>query len=378
MGKSTKGMAGSTVADTYLSRVDGLNGELIYRGYNILELGVKASFEEVVYLLWNGELPNEAELAAFKAKMAAKRALPEAAKVILTHFPKNAHPMAVLRTVVSYLGALDDDAENISLESSREKAELLTAVTPTIVAAFERIRQGKEPIEPRTDLDHAANFLYMLSGEEPSAEATDAVDAYLVLLADHGFNASTFASRVTTGTLSDMYSAVTSGLGTLKGSAHGGANQKAMEQFISADKRGDTDAWYQETRANGQRIMGIGHRVYKAADPRGTILKPLAKKLAASSGESKWVDIAERIDENSRNDDYFVSRNLFANVDFYSAVVLYTLGIPFDQFTCLFAMSRMAGWTAHVIEQVADNRLIRPKAQYVGAEPRAFVAVENR
>ncbi len=374
----TKGLAGVIAAETQLSRVDGEQGRLIYRGYSIEDLGAKSSFEEVIYLLWNGDLPTRRQLDAFKAALVSKRALPSAIVSTMKDFPHEAHPMAVLRTMVSGLGLLDPQADDISLPAARKKALLLTAVLPTIVAAWERIRNGREPFAPRPDLDHAANFLYMLDGNEPSEQAANALDTYLVLLADHGFNASTFAARVTTGTLADVYSAITSGLGTLKGAAHGGANQAAMEQFTDAAQRGDVEAWFREAREEGRRIMGIGHRVYKTEDPRAGILRPMAEELAQSSGQRQWFDIAHKIEELARSDDFFVERDLYANVDYYSAVVLYTIQLPVDQFTCAFAMSRIAGWTAHVMEQLADNRLIRPKARYVGRENLEFVPLDER
>jgi citrate synthase len=284
----------------------------------------------------------------------------------------------VLRSIVSGLGLIDSQADDISLPAARKKALLLTAVLPTIIAAWERIRQGEEPVEPRNDLDHAANFLYMLGGREASEEAVNALDTYLVLLADHGFNASTFAARVTTGTLSDVYSAITSAIGTLKGAAHGGANQAAMEQFTDAAQRGDVEAWYREARQEGRRIMGVGHRVYKTEDPRARILRPMGRELAESSGQGQWFAIARKIEALTRQDQFFVERDLYANVDYYSAVVLYMIDLPVDQFTCAFAMSRIAGWTAHVMEQLDDNRLIRPKARYVGPEDLTFVSLEER
>jgi len=378
MSDVTKGLAGVTAADTHLSFVDGQAGQLIYRGYDISDLGQKASFEEVIYLLWNGDLPNRAQLETFKAALVAKRALPTAVLRTMQGLPHEAHPMAVLRTVTSGLALIDPTADDISLDGARKKALLLTAIFPTIIAAWERIRSEKEPVPPRHDLDHTANFLYMLSGAEPNPDAVRALDAYLVMLADHGFNASTFAARVTTGTLADVYSAVTTGLGTLKGAAHGGANQAAMEQFIDAAQRGDVAAWFEETRAAGKRIMGIGHRVYKVEDPRAKILRPMAEELAKSSGRGKWYDIAGQIERLARADEFFISRNLHANVDYYSAVVLYMIDLPVDQFTSMFAMSRIAGWTAHVLEQLADNRLIRPKANYVGPKGLGFVPLEER
>ena len=375
---SGKGLAGVTAADSTLSHVDGQAGTLIYRGYNIMDLGENACFEEVVYLLWNGDLPNKSQLEPFKAALVSKRALPSAMLKTMQNIPHEAHPMAVLRSIVSALGLIDPTADDIRAESARKKALLLTAVLPTIVAAWERIRCNKEPLTPRNDLGHAANFLYMLTGEEADSDAVGALDAYLVLLADHGFNASTFSARVTTGTLADMYSAITTGIGTLKGAAHGGANQKAMEQFIDAAQRGDVEAWFNETLAAGNRIMGIGHRVYKVEDPRAKILGPLAERLAKSSGQGQWYEIASKIEALARADDYFIDRNLYANVDYYSAIVLYMIGLPVDQFTPLFALSRIAGWTAHVQEQLANNRLIRPKAQYIGKVDLTFLPLEER
>ncbi|MCL4263703.1 MAG: hypothetical protein KJ069_10830 [Anaerolineae bacterium] len=373
-----KGLAGVTAADTAVSRVDGENGTLIFRGYNVWELGGQVSYEEVVYLLWYGELPTRAQLELFQAELAAQRTLPPAVLAAMQAFPRHAHPMSVLRTAVSWLGMADPTADDISPEGARQKAVTLTAVFPTIVAAWERIRQGKTAIAPRSDLGHAANFLYMLDGQWQNPDAVQALDAYLVLLADHDFNASTFACRVTIGTQPDIYSAITSGIGTLKGVSHGGANQKAMEQFLEAAASGDVATWYQQKRAAGQRIMGIGHREYKVEDPRARVFRPMAERLATSSGQGQWYEIAAQIEQLTRQDDYFVQRQLFANVDYYSAVALYMIGLPVDQFTALFAISRIAGWLAHVREQLADNRLIRPKANYTGPAPRPFIPLAER
>jgi len=378
MSTTSKGLAGLIAADSILSSVNGETGELIYRGYDIMDLGENASFEEVVYLLWNGDLPNRTQLDTFCAALEAKRELPPPVLGMLTGFSRKTHPMAVLRTAVSGLGLMDETADDTSPEAAGRKALSLTAVFPAIIAAWERIRNNKTPVPPRYDLGHAGNFLYMLSGEEPNPDAVRALDAYLVLLADHGFNASTFASRITISTQSDIYSAITSAIGTLKGAAHGGANQRAMEQFVDAAQRGDVAAWYREMRGSGKRIMGMGHRVYKVEDPRAKILRPLAERLSRSSGRGQWYNVAAQIEKLARADEYFVERDLYANVDFYSAVVLYMIGIPIDQFTCLFALSRIAGWMAHVQEQLADNRLIRPKARYVGEMGRKFVPISER
>ena len=363
---------------TSSSFVDGTKGELIYRGYDIRDLGINATYEEVVYLLWNDKLPNAHELDLFKAALQAKRFVPEAVLNIMRAFPRDAQPMAVLRTAVSAMGLIDRDADNITHDGARDKALLLTAVMPSLVAAWERIRNGKEPIRARLGLSQAANFLYMLDGKEPNPDAVAAFDSYLVLLADHGFNASTFSARVTTSTGSDFYSAITSAIGTLKGPAHGGATQRAMEQFFSAAERGDIRAWFDESLTTGKRIMGIGHRIYKVEDPRAQILKPLAERLAKSSGKSQWFEVADTIQQLARQNDYFVERNLYANVDYYSAVVLYTIGLPVDQFTCIFAVSRVAGWCSQILEQLADNRLIRPKESYVGKRDQVYVAVGER
>jgi citrate synthase len=363
---------------TSSSFVDGTKGELIYRGYDIRDLGPNATYEEVVYLLWNDKLPNLNELSRFKAALESKRALSDPLLNIMRAFPKEAHPMAVLRTTVSALGLLDRNADAITPDAAREKALLLTAILPTLVAAWERLRNGHDPIPPRQGLTQAANFLYMLDGQEPNPDAVAALDSYLVLLADHGFNASTFSARVTTSTGTDFYSAITSAIGTLKGPAHGGATQRAMEQFIDAAQRGDVDQWFKDARESGKRIMGIGHRIYKVEDPRARILRPLAQKLAESSGTGKWFDIAREIEQLARKDDYFIERDLYANVDYYSAVALYTIGLPVDTFTPIFAMSRVAGWCSQVLEQLADNRLIRPKEGYVGERDRQYVALADR
>ena len=371
-------MSGNGIADTTLSLVNGTDGVLFYRGYNILDLGVKASFEEVAHLLWVGHLPTSAELEAFSAKMAGMRGMSDGVMNTLKLTPHSAHPMAALRTAVSMMGCVDPEADTLTKENLTAQAMNLTATIPTIVAAWERIRTGKEPIEPRTDLSHAGNFLYMLSGEEPDPSAEAAMDAYLVCLADHGFNASTFASRVTFATISDMYSAVTSGVGTLKGDAHGRANQRSMEEFIAAHDSGDVTEWFNNKLANKERIMGIGHRVYKVADPRGKILGPLAERMSETSGESQWFEVASKIRDLAAATPYFVERSLYPNVDYFSSIVLYMIGLPIDQFTPAFAMSRIAGWTAHVLEQFENNRLIRPTATYVGAKDLEYVEIGDR
>jgi citrate synthase len=363
---SAKGLEGVVIAQTVKSKVDGQIGKLQYHGYNIKDLAEHASFEEVVYLLWYDKLPTQSELDEFEAGLAAERAIRPEIVDLLKSLPVGAHPMAVLRTAVSALGAFDPSAEDTSEDAVRAKGRGLLAAMPTIVAAWERIRNGKEPVEPRADLGHAANFLYMMTGEEPGETAVNAINTYLILLADHGMNASTFSARVTTSTLADVYSAITTALGTLKGPAHGGANQKAMEQFQEIGELGNVDSWFRKAREAGRRIMGIGHRVYKTQDPRAAVLLMRAEAMSATGDGGRWYEIARALDERARSDPYFIERSLYANVDYYSAVILQEAGIPVDQFTCVFAMSRVAGWMAHVMEQWADNRLIRPRAEYTG------------
>lgn len=373
------GLAGVVVADTRKSKVDGENGRLYYGGYSILDLAEHASFEETAFLLWNDRLPTQAELDSFKQDIVAEMAIPAEVVEILRHVPKDAHPMGVLRTGVSLLGNFDSEAEDSSLEANKRKALRLLAKTTTLTAYWGRIRDGKDPIAPRQDLSLAANFLYMLRGEEPSPVDVKAVDVYLILLADHGLNASTFTSRVVTSTDGDMYSAVTAAIGALKGPKHGGANEAAMRLFMEI---GSVDAvpgfFANEVKGNGRKIMGIGHRVYKAPDPRATVLREQSKALADSTGNSQWYQLAQALEDLAMEDDYFIERRLFANVDYYSAIVLYTLDIPVDFFTPLFAMSRMAGWTANIIEQWADNRLIRPRANYIGEVDIPWLAIEDR
>ena len=375
-----KGLEGVVVAETRLSKVDGVAGRLIYCGYDILDLARQASYEEVIYLLWNLRLPTRDELAALKQQLFQQMPLPPALLQQMRSLPTDVHPMAALRTAVSLAGMYDPLAEDNSAEANRQKALTLTARMPTLIAAWSRIREGQEPVAPRADLDLAENFLYMMRGEDPDPTAAEAVDRYLILLADHGMNASTFTARVVTSTDGDIYSAVTAALGSLKGPKHGGANEAAMRMFFEIRDSGlSVQEWFQkEVKEGDRRIMGIGHRVYKAPDPRAEILREHARALAQSSGNSQWFDIAFELEQQARADQYFIERNLYANVDYYSAIVLYTVGIPVDLFTPLFAMSRIAGWTAHIIEQWQDNRLIRPKAQYVGETDLRWVPLDAR
>jgi citrate synthase len=374
----SKGLEGIFVAETEISDVNGSEGTLEYRGYPIRELAHGAQFEEVIFLLWYGKLPAAQELEAFKKNLNTNRSIPPELVDATRRFPKTATPMAVLRTAVSALALFDPDADDNSPEANLRKAFRLTASMGTLMAAWERIRAGQEPLAPRDDLGIAANLLYMLSGGEPDPAKVFAINSYLVMLADHGMNASTFSARVTTSTLSDMYSAVTTAIGTLKGAAHGGANEKAMRQFIEIGEPEKVDAWFANAMQSSMRVMGIGHRVYKTGDPRMFILKEQAEDLAHTTGEDKWYKIASRLEEVAVNHPYFLERKLIPNVDYYSAITLYQSGIPIDQFTPLFAVSRVAGWCAHVIEQWQENRLIRPDVLYTGNHHQVWVPLDQR
>lgn len=373
-----KGLAGVVIDESRMSYIDGEAGKLLYAGYRIEDLAAKAKFEEVVYLLWHDKLPNQAELEDLRKDIAVHAPLPEPIIDLLKATPKDAEPMSVLRTATSALAFYDDDADSHEHDSLLRSAILLTGRMTAITATWVRLRQGKAPIPPRDDLWLAENFIYMLTGETDSV-AADAMNAYMVLLTEHGMNASTFTARVVTSTLSDLYSAITAAIGTLKGALHGGANTAAMNMFIEIGDPDKVDEWFDRHIATHERrIMGIGHRVYKALDPRAAVLRDRAQALAHSSGNDKWYEIAVKLADRARGDSYFIERNLFPNVDYYSAIVLYTLGLDTDMFTPMFAMARIGGWSAHVMEQAADNRLMRPKVLYTGAHDLEWVPLEQR
>lgn len=363
MSDYAKGLEGVIANESALSKVEGLEGSLSYLGHSIDDLVENASFEETTYLLHYGRLPNRAELAAFTENLREHRELPQGVIDFLQSAPKDASPMDVLRTAVSMLGLTDKRAKigDPDQEANAEVAISLVAQTPVIVAYYHRARQGLDFPPVRTDLSEAAHFLYLVNGEAPGEAATRTLDIAYILHADHGMNASTFSARVTVATLSDIYSAVTSAIGTLKGPLHGGANEgviKMLEKIGSLDK---VDAYVENCLANKKKIMGIGHRVYKVLDPRAPHLQKMAVQLTKELGETKWIDMSERIATMMRE-----RKGLNANVDFYSATVYYSLGIPTDLFTPIFAIARMAGWTAQVLEQLRDNRLYRPLTKYVG------------
>jgi len=344
--------------------IDGEKGILAYRGYDIHELAPNSTFEETSHLLWFGRLPAAAELKDTSEKMAANRALPGPVITLLKSFSKDCLPMVALRTATSACAMYDPEAEDMSAEANLRKAIRLNAQCPTIVTAFNSIRNGREPLSPRTDLSHAGNFYYMLTGKEPNPTIIRALDVALILHADHELNASTFAARVTAATLSDIYSAVTSAIGALKGPLHGGANEAVMQMLLKIGDISKVDGYVHELFAQKKKIPGFGHRVYRTEDPRATHLRRMSKEACERAGQSKWFEMSARIEEIVK-----AEKKINPNVDFYSASTYYVIGMPIDLFTPFFAVSRMSGWTAHILEQYANNRLIRPRAEYAGPSP---------
>ncbi|NNC90274.1 MAG: citrate synthase [Akkermansiaceae bacterium] len=363
MSDYAKGLEGVTANESKLSNVEGAEGVLSYLGYHIDELVEHCTYEEVVYLLHRGKLPNQAELDAFCKELRSNRAIPQGVIDFLQSAPKDANPMDVLRTAVSMLGLYDHRAKTgePDQEANRKVAISICAQVGTIVAYYHRARQGLDLPPVRDDLSEAAHFLYLANGKEPGAQATKTLDIAYIIHADHGMNASTFSARVTIATLSDFYSAITSAIGTLKGPLHGGANEgviKMLNEIGSLDK---VDAYIDDMLARKKKVMGIGHRIYKVLDPRAPHLQRMAVKLTEELGEPKWIQMSERIAELMKE-----KKGLNANVDFYSATVYYSLGLPTDLFTPIFAIARTSGWTAQVLEQLEDNRLYRPLTKYVG------------
>jgi citrate synthase len=368
------GLEGVVFTETFLSAIDGEAGRLSYCGYDIRDLAAKATYEEVAFLLWYQRLPADAELQMLSNWLRDNRTLPKPVWGIMHVLPEHATPMEALRTVASTLSMFDRSCIHAEEGgSSLCRAVSLTGKLPTVVASFDRLRRNRPPIEPRADLGHGANFLYMLSGEEPDEVSAAALETYLILLADHGMNASTFSARVTASTLGDVFSSIVTALGTLKGPLHGGANEAAMNQFIEIGSPDRVDVWFEERMASGGRIMGLGHRVYRVEDPRSVILRELSRQVAERTGNMRWYDIAARLEELALAHPYFQERRIFPNVDYYSGPLLYGLGIPVDLFTPMFAVSRVAGWTAHMLEQQKKNRLVRPRAHYAGPADLSWV-----
>ncbi|WP_202320798.1 citrate/2-methylcitrate synthase [Archaeoglobus neptunius] len=369
------GLEGVIACQTKISRIELVNGKAVleYRGYDIRDLARRASYEEVAYLLIYGELPKKYELQDFKIELAERRDLPPQIIGLLTHLPPYTHPMVVLRTATSYLGSLDRKIDVKTREENLEKAKNLIAKFPTIIAYYQRIRTGRNIIQPTLELSHAANFLYMLNGEMPSRTAEKALDMDLILHAEHELNASTFAARIAASTLADMYACVVAATGTLMGPLHGGAAQEVMKMLREIATPRRAEGYVRKKIEKGERIMGFGHRVYRGVmDPRAELLRRLAKKLAAE-GSTKWFEISEEIAKAA-----YKHKKLLPNVDFYSASIYANLGIPDDLFVNIFAMGRISGWLAHIIEQYENNRLIRPRAEYVGEKEKKFIPISER
>jgi len=375
MTHAPKGLEGVVATTSKICYIDGDNGVLAYGGIDIHELADKSNFEETCYLLWHGRLPSATELKELRQRLASERKLDPAIINFLREAPKDAAPMDVLRTVVSALGLYDPDRSNNAHDANVSKAIRLTSQIAMIVAAYDRIRKGKNVVQPDPSLSHAANFLLLLSGERPSATAERALDIALILHADHELNASTFAARVTAATLSDMHSAVTSAIGALKGPLHGGANEAVFHILEKIDASGaDPVEYVRQMLAQKKKISGFGHRVYHTEDPRATHLRRMSEDLCNSSGQPKWFEMSRKIEQFVK-----AEKNLNANVDFYSASTYHVLGIDVDLFTPIFAVSRISGWGAHVIEQLDDNRLIRPRADYIGPSyPQHWVPLSQR
>jgi citrate synthase len=368
-----RGLEGVVVAETELCDLDGANGRLAYRGYDIDDLARKATFEEVVHLLFRGALPTAAELDRFRAELIAARPIPDSVIAAYRLLPRTTDPMRVLQASVSILGMSDPDANDDSKDALLRKAVRLTAQFPTAICAHHRIRNGKEPVAPSKDLSHAANFLYMLTGDRPADVAAKAMDASFTLYAEHEINASTFTTRVIAATLADLHSSVAGGVGALKGTLHGGAGEAVMLTLLEIGEVPNVDAFVEKALATKRRLMGFGHRVYKAGDPRAAILRGMAEAACRQSGQPKWYDMAVKLHDRIQ-----AAKKLIPNVDFYSAPLFYSLGIPTDLFTPVIATGRIAGWTANLMEQYADNRLIRPRAEYVGSKRRSWVPLESR
>ena len=355
------GLEGVLACESSIAYIDGSVPELSFRGYDIHDIAQTLTYEQIAFLIWHDRLPNTDELRTFRAELAGQRAVPAQIMDLLRTIPASTHPMAGLRTAVSMLGALDANADDISLESILYKAKVLTAQMPTIVAAQARLQRGEEPIAPDASLSHTANYCYMLTGELPDETTSRTFDTTLILYAEHETNASTFACRVVVGTESDFYSAVVAGIGAIKGPLHGGAIDGAMEMFIDIGDPARAASYVDAALATKRKLSGFGHRVYRAGDPRAAQLRGMAKKLGEARGETKWFDIAEAAEQRMRD-----TKGIIPNVDYFAAPVLHHLGFPLNVFTNVVASARIVGWSAHIMEQYANNRLIRPRARYVG------------
>jgi citrate synthase len=370
---ASEGLRGVVAAQSAIGDVNGEQGILIYQGYNIHDLAEHSTFEEVVFLLWNGRLPKADELAEFKERLRRNYEVPADVIAMMKTFPKDADPMDVLRTAVSSLDFYDKNGHGTDREHAVKAAVRITGQIGTIAAAWDRIRNGNEPIAPDKNLSIAENFLYMLRGERADQDEEHIFDVCLILHADHELNASTFTTRVVAGTLAGMYGAVTAGIAALAGPLHGGANTNVMKMLLEIGEPEKIDSWLDEALAQKRKIMGIGHAVYRTEDPRATWLRRYSKHMGEKKGDLKWFEMSQRIEQLMHE-----KKGMFPNVDFYSASTYYLMGIPLDLYTPIFAVSRISGWTGHILEQYANNKLIRPRAEYIGQRDLKYVPIDER
>jgi len=370
---ATAGLRGVVAAQSAIGDVNGEEGKLIYQGYDIHDLAENSTFEEVIFLLWNGRLPTQVELEELSSAIRENYEPPKQVIELMKQYPKESDPMDVLRTAVSSLDLYDPKGQGTDRESAVGAAVRITAQIGTIAAAWDRIRNGKDVVAPDKSLGIADNFLYMLRGDKADAEEARMFDIALILHADHELNASTFTTRVVAGTLADMYGCVTAGIAALAGPLHGGANTAVMKMLIEIDDPAKIDAWLDDALANKRKIMGIGHAVYKTEDPRATWLRKFSKQMSDKKGETKWFEMSQRIEQLMHE-----KKGMYPNVDFYSASTYYLMGIPLDLFTPIFAVSRISGWTGHILEQYANNKLIRPRAEYIGKRDQKYVPIAER
>jgi len=373
-----RGLAGLIVAETRLSMVDGTNGRLNYMGYSIADLAQHASFEEILYLLWYGELPTRSELQELTGKLVAARTLSDTVENVLHALPHTGAPIDAMRAGVTAMGMEDPTWHDLTHDAVLEKSIRLAGAMPSMLATYSRLRKGEQPVVPDPALSTAADFLRMVHGKRQSEIAENAMNAYLVCLAEHSMNASTFSARVTISTISDIYAAISTALGTLKGDAHGGANQMAMEMLLEIGSEDNVDNYVEESLRTHRRLMGMGHRIYKTRDPRVNQLMGHSEKLAQETGNPTWHNLAHRLEEITSTNQFFLDRKLFPNVEFYSAPLLYMLGMTTDMMPGAFAVSRIGGWSAQVLEQLEDNHLIRPSALYTGPESQTYVPIDER
>ncbi|HEY6804660.1 MAG TPA: citrate synthase [Pyrinomonadaceae bacterium] len=367
------GLRGVVVGASTVSDVVGDKGELIYQGYNIHDLAKNSNFEEVAFLLWNKRLPNQSELDELNQLLSNSYSVPKDVLDLIRQVPRDADPIDTLRTAVSALESYDSTARDISAENSRKVAIKLTGQFATLVAATDRIRNGKDPVEPLPDANIATNFLYMLKGEKPSEHDAKLFDTCLILHADHELNASTFTARVVAGTLASVYASVVAAIGALSGPLHGGANTNVMKTLLEIGEVDNVESFVKKALAEKRKMMGFGHAVYKTEDPRATHLRQFSKEMGERTGDTKWYDMSRKVEEVMMRE-----KGLYPNVDFFSASTYYMMGIPLDLYTPIFAVSRITGWTAHVLEQYADNKLIRPRAEYVGERNVPYTLISKR